>query len=51
MPKLNFCNVDLEMMFAKEPKVLLRELGRKVTVLYAAEQELPVVKIRKRSHS
>lgn len=35
MPKLNFCNVDLEVMFSKEPKVLLRELGRKVIVLYS----------------
>jgi hypothetical protein len=35
VPKLKFCNVDLEMVFAKEPKVLLRELGRKVMVLYS----------------
>lgn len=35
MPELDFRNVDLEMMFAKAPEKLLRELGRKVFVLYS----------------
>jgi hypothetical protein len=35
MPKLDFLNADLEMLFAREPKCLLRELGRKVIVLYS----------------
>ena len=37
MPKLIFLNVDLDMMFDKEPKVLLRELKRRVIVLYSGE--------------
>lgn len=37
MPKLIFLNADLDMMFDKEPKVLLRELGRKAIVLYSGE--------------
>jgi hypothetical protein len=35
MPKLHFLNVDLDMLFKKEPKILLRELGRRVAVLYS----------------
>lgn len=37
MPKLHFLNVDLDLLFADEPKLLLRELGRKVVVLYSGE--------------
>ena len=37
MPKLVFLNVDLDMTFTEEPKVLLHELGRKVIVLYSGE--------------
>jgi len=37
MPKLDFLNVDLEMIFAVEPKTLLRDLGRRVIVLYSGE--------------
>lgn len=37
MPKLHFLNVDLDLLFAEEPKLLLRELGRKVIVLYSGE--------------
>jgi plasmid stabilization system protein ParE len=35
MPKLHFLNVDLDMLFKREPKILLRELGRRVAVLYS----------------
>jgi hypothetical protein len=37
MPKLHFRNVDLDLLFADEPKLLLRELVRKVSVLYSGE--------------
>lgn len=37
MPKLHFLNVDLDMLFKKKPKILLRELGRRVAVLYSGE--------------
>lgn len=38
MPKLQFLNVDLDLLFADEPKLLLRELGRKVVVLHSEQQ-------------
>lgn len=37
MPKLHFLNVDLDLLFAEEPKLLLGELGRKVIVLFSGE--------------
>lgn len=38
MPKLHFRNVDQDLLFAEEPKTLLRELGRKVSVLHSEQQ-------------
>jgi hypothetical protein len=38
MPKLHFLNVDLDLLFADEPKLLLSELGRKVVVLHSEQQ-------------
>jgi hypothetical protein len=40
MPTLNFLNADLEITSRKEPLIFLRELHRKVTVLYSG----PIVK-------
>lgn len=37
MPKLHFLNVDLDLLYADEPKLLLRELGRKVVVLHSEQ--------------
>jgi hypothetical protein len=37
MPKLHFLNVDLDMLFKREPKVLLKELEANVVVLYSGE--------------
>lgn len=35
MPKLDFLNADLELIYDEEPRHLLRELKRKVIVLYS----------------
>ena len=37
MPKLEFLNVDLDMLFKREPKILLEELKGKVAVLYSGQ--------------
>jgi hypothetical protein len=36
MPELEFLNADLELVSKKEPRLLLEELKKKVTVLYSA---------------
>jgi len=35
MPKIDFLNADLELIYDEEPRRLLRELKRKVIVLYS----------------
>ncbi len=37
MPKLDFLNTDFELIFKREPKLLLRSLGKQVFVLYSGE--------------
>jgi hypothetical protein len=37
MPKLDFLNADLELIYDEEPRRLLRELKRKVIVLYSGD--------------
>lgn len=37
MPKLDFYNTDFELIFKREPKLLLKSLGERVFVLYSGE--------------